>query len=170
MTKKRATEAESGAVVLVQPLVQRICFVDDDEDNRRQWLEWAERRGLSATAFESAFDANRTSADAFVFDVSAVSPMMVGHHAYAPICRLMADHPGAEIIVGSCMSRNAVEDVLDDVERVAGRRPLFFDASEGFRGLERVMDTLNASSSATAGAETNKSPETCGVPLPPAHD
>jgi hypothetical protein len=70
--------------------------------------------------------------------------MMVGHHAYAPICRLMQDHPGAEIIIGSCMSRNAVEDVLDDVERVAGRRPRFFDASSGFDGLEAVMKTLNA--------------------------
>lgn len=148
MPKNRVAEAKGGAAVRMQPLVQRICFIDDDKDSRRQWLEWAGNRGLTATAFESAFDANGTSADAFVFDVSAVSPMMVGHHAYAPICRLMADHPGAEIIIGSCMSRNAVEDVLDDVERVSGRRPLFFDASEGFRGLKRVMDTLNGQAQA----------------------
>ena len=142
MPKKNVKTASEGAGSL-HPLVQRICFVDDDKDNRRHWLEWSEHNGYSAKAFDTAFEANDHNADCYIFDVSAVSPMMVGHHAYAPICRLMQDHPGAEIIIGSCMSRNAVEDVLDDVERVAGRRPRFFDASEGFRGLETVMDTLN---------------------------
>jgi hypothetical protein len=120
----------------------RICFVDDDEDSRRQWLEWAAGKGYPAEAFESAFDANGNDADIFVFDVSAVSPFAggaFGRHAYAPVCRLMEDHPDAEIVIGSCVSRGTVEGIIADVERNSGRRPFFFDMSKGFEGLERAL-------------------------------
>lgn len=116
------------------------CFIDDDADNRRQWMEWASARGLTAIAVESAYVANHFTAKSYVFDVSAVSPMAVGHHAYAPICRLMEDHPGAEIYIGSCMSRNAVEYIIDEVEAVSGSRPKFFDTATGFRGLEEALN------------------------------
>jgi hypothetical protein len=124
-----------------KPLVRTICFIDDDADNRRQWMEWAEMHGITANAFESAFEANNYSADLYVFDISAVSQMCVGHHAYSPICRLWEDHPGADVVIGSCMSRNYVEDVLDDVEKVAGRRPAFFDMARGFAGLEEYLSS-----------------------------
>ena len=120
----------------------KVCFIDDDADNRRQWLEWAERRGIEAKAFGTAYEANQYRADCYVFDVSAVTPMMVMHHAYGPVCRLMRDHPGAEIVIGSCMSRNAVEEVLDDVERASGLRPRFFDSSRGYDGLDVVMAAI----------------------------
>lgn len=120
-----------------------ICFIDDDADNRRQWLEWADYSGINAKAVESVFEANRVAAEAYVFDVTSVAPMNVGHHAYSPICRLMEDHPGAEIYIGSCMSRNAVEEIIDDVETVSGRRPKYFDAADGFRGFERVWGSVN---------------------------
>lgn len=119
-------------------LIKRLCFIDDDPDCRRQWLEWAKDNGYTAKAFESAFEANQYVADCYVFDISAVGGFSMDH-AYAPIARLIEDHPGAEIIVGSAMSRNAVEDALDEVEQAAGRRPLFFDASYGFEGLEAVL-------------------------------
>lgn len=115
------------------------CFIDDDADNRRQWMEWARNRGLTARSFESAYAANRIAAKNYVFDVSAVAPMAVGHHAYAPICRLMEDHPGAAIYIGSCMSRNAVEEIIGEVEEVSGRKPRFFDSAYGFLGPEKAL-------------------------------
>lgn len=122
---------------------KRLVFIDDDKDNRRQWLEWSKCNGYFALAFESAYDANTVRADCYIFDVSAVASWTGSlQGAYSPIARLMQDHPGAEIIIGSCMSRNYVEDVLDEVEKVAGRRPKFFDAASGFTGLEAVMTTL----------------------------
>lgn len=120
----------------------RFCFIDDDADNRRQWLEWGQRRAMSVSAFGRVVDAIGTPADVFVIDVSAVASVSAVNLAYAPLCRLMNDHPGAVFVISSCMSRNAVEAVLDDIEIVAGRRPLFCDASEGFRGLDRVLEFL----------------------------
>ena len=117
-------------------------FIDDDADNRRQWREWGEYRGHDVQAVETAFEANGYSADVFVFDVSACGAMMVAHHVYAPICRLMQDHPYSKIVIGSCVSRNYVNEVLDDIEEVSGKRPLFFDASRGFEGLDEIMKQL----------------------------
>ena len=121
----------------------RFAFIDDDKDNHRQWLEWARGLGHVAAAFESVFDANRFRADFFIIDVSATCPMMLNTvNAYSPIAALQENHPGATIVVGSCMSRNAVEEILDRVEEVTGQRPLFFDASEGFRGLEKLLSSI----------------------------
>lgn len=119
--------------------IERVAFVDDDETRRSQWLEWAKMKGVDAKAFDSAYEANQYRADAYVFDVSSVSPNWVGLHAYAPIARLMQDHPGATVIVGSMMSRRAVEDVLDDIEDACGGRPIFYDAANGYAGLNEVL-------------------------------
>lgn len=104
---------------------RRFCFVDDDETNRSNWLAWAEKNGKSAAAFESAYEANQWAADVYVFDLSALSPMCVGHHAYSPICRLAEDHPGSELVIASCLGIEYVREVIDDVEKVTGRRVWF---------------------------------------------
>lgn len=106
---------------------RRFCFVDDDETNRSNWLAWAEKKGKSAAAFESAYEANQWPADVYVFDLSALSPMCVGHHAYSPICRLAEDHPGSEIVIASCLGIEYVQEVIDDVEEITGRRVFFSD-------------------------------------------
>jgi len=113
-------------------------------------MEWSKNNGYDAKAFDSVYEANEYPADCYIFDISAVSPMNFGNHAYAPICRLIEDHPGAEIIIGSCISRNAVEEVLDEVEKVSGRRPHFFDAASGFVGLEAAIEALNTQPSTAA--------------------
>lgn len=121
----------------------RIIFIDDDPASRRQWLEWSQLKGYGAKAFESVFEANQHHADVYVFDISACCPgQMDFSRAYSPICRLMEDHPGADIIIGSAMSRNAVEDALSEIETMSGKRPKFFDASYGFEGLEAAIKML----------------------------
>lgn len=122
----------------------RICLVHEDEEVRRQWHEWAARTRIRAESAESAYAANEIPADVFVFDLASVcAPWTLRHHLYAPIARLLSEHPGAEAFVGSCASRNLVEGVLEDIEEVIGRRPKFFEAVEGWVGLQAALEAAD---------------------------
>ena len=122
----------------------RVAFIDDEEENRRQWLEWGLFHKHTVKAFEDVFTANQWRADIYVFDISALCPMLDQHSAYSPICALMEDHPGAVIVIGSAVGYSYAENVLDDVERVSGTRPKYFDAARGFDGLDELMVELTA--------------------------
>ena len=103
----------------------RVCFIDDDAEARRQWLELARIEAWKVSAVESVFEANSIAADCYVFDISAVSPNLDVQYTYSSIARLMEDHPGAAVILLSAMSRRMVEQVIDDVAQHTGRRPTY---------------------------------------------
>ncbi len=124
--------------------MNRLVFIDDDKDKRRQWVEWAREEGYTARAFESPMEASKHNADYYVFDVSAVCPMSnisMLYTAYSPICRLMDDHPGATVIVICALGYEAVEEVLDDIKRVSGREAHF--GGVGLTDdLQQVLESL----------------------------
>jgi DNA-binding NtrC family response regulator len=119
----------------------KIIFIDDDEGRRQLYLEFAVLQGWKAEAVESVYEANQRSADVYVFDVSAVCPFMWDTtHAYAPIARLIQDHPDARIVIVSGMSRNATTDIINDVEKETGNRPAYGGMGEH----ETLMEVLKA--------------------------
>ncbi len=71
----------------------------------------------------------------------------------------MEDHPGAEIIIGSCLSQNSVEEVMDEVEQISGQRPKFFDMALGFAGLEAVLSLNPGGLGTSAMNRTQKQEE-----------
>lgn len=104
----------------------KVVFVDDDDIRRGMYLEFAKVYGWEADSVESVYDANQQNADFYVFDISAVCPFMWDlSHAYAPIARLMQDHPDAKIVIVSGVSRNEVMEVIKQVEEETGRRPIY---------------------------------------------
>lgn len=106
----------------------KLTFINDDPDDRRQLVELANNHypGETVKAVESAYDAVETRPDVAVFDVSACSTTHIfGHHAYAPICAFLDLCPGASVVITSATSRSCTQEVIDEVERVSGRRPVY---------------------------------------------
>lgn len=104
----------------------RFVFINDDKHARRQWLEWAKRKGHSAFAVDNAFEANNIAADYYVFDISAVAPgTLSSRNAYSPICKVAENNPGAIIVIVSAMGKECVQDVIDDVFDASGVRVIY---------------------------------------------
>jgi len=105
------------------PRVRSICVVDDSEDKRRQLREFIEALFPKAEVrtHETIFEAYRgwQRFDYLVIDVSSVAPQMLSdvNHAWSAIAKFMSEHPGTEVLVTSAMSRNATQDVIEDVQR-----------------------------------------------------
>lgn len=105
------------------PRVREICIVDDDEDKRRQYAEligYAFPK-LNVRAFGSIYNAYRSGGryDYLLIDVSSVAPLMMGdfQHAWGPITRFMQEHTATEVIIISAASRNATQEVIDEVAK-----------------------------------------------------
>lgn len=102
------------------PRVTRIAVIDDDEDSRKSMIEQIERAfpKLTVRGFDSIFEAYQgiTNYDYLLIDVSAVAPQMLGDvgRAWAPIGKYAEHYPATNFIITSAMSRNAVEDVIND--------------------------------------------------------
>lgn len=120
----------------------RIVFIDDEPDNRRQWLEWAKRKGHDAWAVESVFDAKDYTADFFVFDLSAVGNIMQPHSMYSPICRLIELHPGAGIILLSATSEQTVRSVIEEVSIHFDNPQIEYGGWGTFEGVEKALELM----------------------------
>jgi hypothetical protein len=98
----------------------KFVFINDDEDDCKQWLQWAERKGYHAEVVSNVFDADRIRADFYVFDISAIAPANLIHTAYSPICTMINNHPGATFVIVSGISKYDVEATIEDVEDHVG--------------------------------------------------
>lgn len=105
------------------PKYRNLAIVDDDENRRRQFREFLanEFPKLEVSDYETIFECYQgwRRFDFVVIDVSSVAPNMMGDvaFAYGPIAKFLEAYPATEVIVLSAMSRNATEDVIDDVKR-----------------------------------------------------
>lgn len=76
--------------------------------------------------FSGIFEAvEQSSIDYLLIDISAVSFITMWEHAYAPICSFIDRHPGTTIIITSGVSRNAAQDVIDQVKEHSGREVVY---------------------------------------------
>jgi hypothetical protein len=116
----------------------RFVFIDDDVDSRNQWLEWGNRRNYITKAVEDVFEAVKINADFYIFDISAVAPIIHTHSAYSPICKLHELHPGGIIVIISGIPKVQVEEVCEDVERHCGYRPSYGGWGK-FEDLEKAI-------------------------------
>lgn len=103
----------------------KFVFVDDDQDNGRQWLRWAKDSGYRAEHVESILEADKIRADFYVFDISALGSILSTEHVYSPICTIAERHPGAILVIVSGIAKGCVEDVIEDVFDACGVRPLY---------------------------------------------
>lgn len=103
----------------------KFVFIDDDKDSAEQWLRWAAAKGYRYKHVDSALEANKIVADFYVFDISAVGGIFQPHHAYSPISTIAENHPGAILVIVSGIPKDQIEDIIDDVERACGVRPLY---------------------------------------------
>jgi len=102
----------------------RFVFINDDPDDIRQWLGWAERNGHEAQGVGSALEADRLNADFYVFDISAVAGLLQPEQAYSPICSIATNHPGATMVIVSAVPKPCVDDLCEDVYVHIGVRPI----------------------------------------------
>jgi len=120
----------------------RFVFIDDDSDNRKQWVRWAKQKGHRAQAVESVFEAVDLVADYYVLDMSAVGDMLRMHAMYSPICKLAELHPGAGIIILSACSENSVRGVIDDVAAHIDGLRIEYGGWGPFEGVEKALAKL----------------------------
>lgn len=107
--------------------MSKFVYINDDPDEREQWLRWARENNHRAWAVESALAAVDINADYYVFDISAIAPMTITnpHLAYSPICSMIERHPGAEIIILSAVGKHTVEAIIEEVYERTGIKPIY---------------------------------------------
>ncbi len=126
------------------PRVRRIGIVDDDADARETWVRLLEMHypKLTVRGFETLFQAYEgiTTYDYLLVDISALAPNFGDFsRAWVPLAKYAQEHPATHFVIVSAVSRNAVEDLLEDCEKCGGvARDRFtyggfmWDASSGF--------------------------------------
>ena len=101
--------------------LESICFVDDDADNEKKFMRWASVRGVREIHFvESAFDAADIPAQVYVMDLSSLTPMRFGQHAYGPVYALYERRPSATFIIGSFLPMTSLQEILNELESELG--------------------------------------------------
>jgi hypothetical protein len=103
----------------------RFVFINDNPDDQKQWLEWAERRGHSAFAVDNTLDANNIAADYYVFDISAVSGILNVNFAYSAICKVAEHHPGATMVIVSAVGEATALAVIEEVYDASGVKAIY---------------------------------------------
>lgn len=95
----------------------RFVVVDDEEYNREEIPKIIAETFPDALVrtFEELYDANSTAFDVLVIDISSICPVMLSHSAYSPICMVLDSHPGCTVIINSCVARETMEMVREDI-------------------------------------------------------
>lgn len=94
-------------------------IVDDDDESRATLVELCQNQWPTCDFrdFESLHEAAQLSRiDLLLVDTSAMS---AGHWSFmsSGLAAFIERHPGAEIFIQSAMSRNAIRDLIEDLQR-----------------------------------------------------
>ena len=111
------------------PRVRRLGIVDDDEASRDTLVELVQRDfpKLTVHGFSSLFEAYRgiTTYDYLLIDVTSVAPSFTLGREWAPIAKYAEEYPATQFILCSAMSRNALNDVIDECVEAGVARERF---------------------------------------------
>ncbi len=130
------------------PKYRSFAVVDDDDINRRQFVELIEGEypKMEVRAHESLYECYRgwQRFDFVLLDVSTVAPNMMRDvaFAYGPIAKFCQEYPATQLIIHSGMSRNGVHEVIDDVRRVAPEAVVHYGGCGTWEPLKKLLKDL----------------------------